>query len=131
MSAVESQIPANWFALGDQDLQAAEILLAANGPPTIVSFHLQQSLEKYLKGYLIAQDWPLRRIHDLEVLILEAISRDSEFSPFLASCQRITEYYIESRYPIGVATPLNRQTLASDLATAQALAALVRQKVAL
>jgi HEPN domain-containing protein len=131
MSATESQIPADWFALGDQDLRAAEILLAGYGPPAIVSFHLQQSLEKHLKGYLISQGWPLRRIHDLEVLILEAISRDSDFSEFLAPCQHITEYYIESRYPMGVATPLDRPTLDSDLATVQTLIALIQQKVSL
>jgi hypothetical protein len=78
---------------------------------------------------VIYKGWPLRRIHDLEVLILEAISRDIDFSAFLAPCQRITEYYIESRYPMGMAALLDRATLESDLATVQALAALVRQKV--
>lgn len=92
MPSMESQIPADWFVLGDQDLQAAEILLGADGPRTVISFHLQQCLEKYLKGYLLAQGWSLRRIHDLEVLILAAMSRDSDFSPFLGLCQRITEY---------------------------------------
>lgn len=130
MPGPESTIPSDWFAQGDQDLQAAEILLAQNGPLPIVAFLFQQTVEKYLKGYLLSQAWPLRRIHDLEVLIQEAITRDSHFSPFLAVCQKITEYYIESRYPVGVTTPLARSTLEHDLLTISTLIALIRGKVA-
>lgn len=92
MPGPESTIPADWLAQGDQDLQAAEILLNQNGPLPIVAFLLQQTVEKYLKGYLLSQAWSLRRIHDLEILIQEAISRDIDFAPFLNTCQQITEY---------------------------------------
>jgi HEPN domain-containing protein len=131
MLSTESTLPANWLAHGDQDLQAADILLTANGPLSIVAFLLQQAIEKYLKGYLLAQGWSLRRIHDLEILIQEAIAHDPDFMPFLAGCQQITEYYIESRYPLGVSTPLDHSTLASDLVTVQTLIHLVRQKLGL
>lgn len=129
MTGTESPLPADWFAQGDLDVQAAEILLAQGGPLPIIAFHLQQAIEKYLKGFLLSTGWPLRRIHDLEVLIQEAIARDSDFAPFLAPCQRITEYYIETRYPIGVHTPLSRDTLEADLSTVHALTALIRRKV--
>jgi HEPN domain-containing protein len=76
MLGPESTLPADWFTQGDQDLQAAEILLTQNGPLPIVAFLLQQTVEKYLKGYLLSQAWSLRRIHDLEVLIHEAITCD-------------------------------------------------------
>ena len=104
MQATESALPSDWFAQGDLDLQAAEILLTQDGPLPVVAFHLQQAAEKYLKGFLLSAGWKLRRIHDLEVLILEATARDYDFASFLAPCQRITEYYIETRYPIGIHT---------------------------
>jgi len=129
MLGTESTLPADWFAQGDLDVQAAEILLAQGGPLPIIAFHLQQAVEKYLKGFLLSTGWPLRRFHDLEVLIQEAIARDPDFTPFLAPCQRITEYYIETRYPIGVHTPLQRNTLEADLSTVRSLIALIRQKV--
>jgi len=129
MRGTESTLPADWFAQGDLDVQAAEILLAQGGPLPIVAFHLQQAVEKYLKGFLLATGWSLRRIHDLEVLVQEAIARDPDFTPFLAPCQRITEYYIETRYPIGVHTPLRRDDLEADLNTVRALIALIRRKV--
>jgi HEPN domain-containing protein len=118
--------PADWYAQGDLDLQAAEILLTANGPLPAVAFHIQQAAEKYLKGFLISTGWPLRRTHDLELLVQEAIARDPGFSPFLAPCQRITEYYIETRYPLSIHTLLDRETLEADLDTARDLIALIR-----
>ena len=131
MPSPESTLPADWFAYGDQDLQAAEILLTAHGPLTIVAFLLQQTLEKYLKGYLFSQGWSLRRIHDLEVLVQEAIAYDPAFAPFLAPCQQITEYYIESRYPIGNPTFLDHFALEADLVVVQDLVRLIRFKLSL
>ncbi len=105
------------------------MLLAQGGLLPVVAFHLQQAIEKYLKGFLLSTGWSLRRIHDLEVLIQEAIERDADFAPFLALCQEITEYYIETRYPMGVHTPFQRETLETNLETTRELIALIRQKV--
>ncbi len=129
MLGTEANLLADWFAQGDLDVQAAEILLAQGGPLPIVAFHLQQAMEKYLKGFLLSTGWPLRRIHDLEVLVQEAIARDVDFAPFLAPCQRITEYYIETRYPIGLHTPFQRDSLEADLDTLRELIELIRHKV--
>ncbi len=125
----ESRLPWDWFAKGDQDVQAAAILLDQDGPLEIVAFHIQQAMEKYLKGYLLSMGWPLDRIHDLEALVQEAIARDAEFSPFLSACQRITEYYIESRYPLGVLSELTREEIIQSLDDARELIALTRKKV--
>ncbi len=130
MSEVETISIADWFAQGDMDIRSADILLAQDGPLPVIAFHVQQAVEKYLKGFLLHTGWPLRRIHDLETLVQEAIARDADFAPFLAPCQRITEYYIETRYPIGVHTLLRQETVAADLETARQLIALVRRQVA-
>ncbi len=104
-------------------------MLAQSGPLAVVAFHLQQAIEKYLKGFLLSTGWSLRRIHDLEVLLQQAIAQDTDFAPFLAACQRITEYYIEARYPIGVTTLFQRSALLTDLDTTRDLIALIRRKV--
>ena len=78
---------------------------------------------------MLSTGWSLRRVHDLELLLQQAITQDADFAPFLAACQRITEYYIEARYPIGVTTPLQRATLQADLDTTRDLVALIRRKV--
>jgi len=130
MPIPDSLIPSEWFAKDDEDIDAAELLLAHNGPLGIASFHVQQAVEKYLKGYLLSTDWSLDRIHDLEALTEEASARDKDFAPFLAACQRITEYYIESRYPLGLTSALTREEIAASLEVARRLAVLVRRKVA-
>lgn len=88
MSEADSTLPADWFAQGDLDVQAAEILLAQGGPLPIIAFHLQQAAEKYLKGFLLSTGWPLRRIHDLEALIQEAIVRMPTSPPFWLRVRR-------------------------------------------
>ncbi|GIK73037.1 MAG: hypothetical protein BroJett021_20250 [Chloroflexota bacterium] len=129
MSAVDSSLPQDWLNLADMDAQAATILLAEDGPLMIVAFHLQQAMEKSLKGYLLATGWQLRRLHDLELLINEATRRDVGFAEFLEPSQRITEYYIESRYPIGVQSPLDKEALLADLAIVKRLQYLIQSKL--
>ena len=115
--------------MGDLDVESAQLLVAQERLLPVVAFHLQQAMEKYLKGFLLSTGWTLQRIHDLEPLVYEAIARDRDFASFLAPCQRITEYYIESRYPTGVQTTLARDVLLSDLDTVRALAELVQGKL--
>lgn len=129
MSSPESSLPIRWFVQGDQDLEAAEILLQQAGPLPVVAFHLQQVVEKYLKGFLLSTGWSLRRIHDLELLVQEAIARDDDFSAFLTPCQRITEYYIETRYPLGLPTSFDPPQLERDLEAVRDLIALIKTKV--
>ena len=129
MTTTESAVPTDWFAQGDIDARAAEILLAAGETLPIAAFLIQQTIEKYLKGFLLSRGWTLRRVHDLELLMQEAIAHDDDFAPYLTSCQRITEYYIETRYPIAIFTPFQRETLEADLRTTRSLIALIRQKL--
>lgn len=129
MPVPDSLIPSEWFAKAEEDIRAAELLLAHDGPLGIAAFLIQQAVEKYLKGYLLASGWSFKRIHDLEALIEEALARDAEFAPFLAICQRITEYYIEGRYPIGLTLSLTHDEVAASLEDAKRLAVLLCKKV--
>ncbi len=95
----ESPLPKDWFHKGDLDIRRADILLD-NDDPHGAAFHLQQGLEKYLKGYLIGRGWRLERTHDLEDLLDYAVDHNKEFGEFRGLCQVVTEYYIEERYPL-------------------------------
>ena len=98
MRREESRYPKDWFRIGDRELRRAQNHLRL-GDLDGAGFNLQQAIEKYLKGYLLAQGWELRRIHDLETLVNEAIIYDPSFEEFRAACQQITQFYIEERYP--------------------------------
>lgn len=77
------RIPRN---LGEEDYSAA-------------GFFLQQSLEKYLKAFLIQQGWQLRKIHDLEALLDEAIKFLPALVQYYDLCERVSGYYFAERYP--------------------------------
>jgi HEPN domain-containing protein len=68
----ESFTPGAWFKRGDIDLKSAKILLR-EGALEVAAFHIQQSLEKYLKGFLLSKGWRLRKVHELDVLLNDAI----------------------------------------------------------
>ncbi len=101
----ESLLPKDWFHKGDIDIRRAEILLE-NDDAGGAAFHLQQAIEKYLKGYLIGKGWKLERIHDLEDLLDYAVDYNKGFEDFRVLCQEATEYYIEERYPFLMSSEL-------------------------
>ncbi|HLG29694.1 MAG TPA: HEPN domain-containing protein [Candidatus Brocadiales bacterium] len=110
----ESLYPLDWFKKGQKDLKAVETLLSSDNLE-VASFHIQQAIEKYLKGYLLSKGWQLRRIHDLEELLDEVVSYDTSFEKFRSLCQVATEYYIEERYPFLIPSSLYEQELQEAL----------------
>lgn len=110
----ESRLPHDWFDKASKDLRRVEILLATEDVEG-AGFHLQQAAEKYLKGYLLGKGWPLRRIHDLEVLLNEAITHDDRFQKYLDACIMVREFYVEERYPFIDSPPPARQDLEAAL----------------
>jgi HEPN domain-containing protein len=70
-------VVAEVYQKASQDLRRAEILLTASGVEG-AGFHLQQTAENYFKSCLLGKGWPLKRTHDLEVLLNEAITKVNE-----------------------------------------------------
>lgn len=70
----------------------------------------------------------MKRIHDLETLLQEIIKKDSEFKSFLTPIQRITEYYVETRYPMGIYSDFKKDALVTDLELVRQLHALIMKK---
>lgn len=54
----ESLYPKDWIEKAKKDLRRAKLLLA-DGDTEGAGFHLQQAIEKYLKGYLLSKGWRL------------------------------------------------------------------------
>jgi HEPN domain-containing protein len=88
-----------WFEFGRRDLEAARALIGVGGPMSPAGMLLQQATEKYLKGYLIYHGWKLKKTHDLTRLVADLANYDRSFEPYLDTLQRISEYYLEERYP--------------------------------
>jgi HEPN domain-containing protein len=99
MPLEESLYPQDWFSKARQDVRTVEILLREEGDAEVAGFHLQQAVEKYLKGYLLSQGWELQRIHNLEILLNEATSFAPEMERFRELCEEATDFYTLERYP--------------------------------
>ena len=108
---VKEDLVKEWLDKGQKDIEDAEFLLNNNRAVESVSFHIQQAVEKYLKGFLIHHGWKLEKIHDLVKLLEEAITIDKSFNRFIAPMRRITNFYFESRYPIGYKVEYTKQEL--------------------
>ncbi|HEX6384553.1 MAG TPA: HEPN domain-containing protein [Anaerolineae bacterium] len=104
MPGTESLIPHEWYQKAEEDLLAAQALWQ-NAPQLQASiiFHLQQAVEKYLKGFLLSRGWTLQRIHDLVRLLGDVIAYEPAFVQFDTLCDELTSHYFQSRYPL---TPL-------------------------
>ena|SRR3989338_7606177 len=108
MPPKNSLYPKDWFRIAEKDLKRAEHLLAMDDPEG-AGYHLQQAVEKYLKGFLLSKGWELKRIHDLEVLLNDALKYERTLEQFRSLCQKISGYYIIDRYPLPTAATLTRK----------------------
>jgi len=98
---MSNSIVKEWITRAQRDHDVALKLLTENLHLEIALSHIQQAIEKFLKGYLIFNGWKLRKIHDLELLLTEAVHFDTEFGNYLELGRKLTAIYYNERYPPG------------------------------
>lgn len=87
-----------WLNYAEDDYKAANELLKAK-LYNVVCFHSQQSIEKYLKAYLIYNGINPPKVHHL-ITLIKIISKFSDaFDEFIDDVKTVDMYYIPSRYP--------------------------------
>ena len=64
--------PLDWFYLAAERLRVADSVYQHEGITFSGIELLQEAVERYFKGYLIAKGWRLDRTHDLRKLVSEA-----------------------------------------------------------
>jgi len=74
----ESSYPTDWLRIAEKDHARVRKLLDIDDPEA-AAFYLQQTVEKFLKAFLLSRGWRLQKIHDLEALLNEAL----KFEPSL------------------------------------------------
>lgn len=92
--------PADWIALAVEDLRAARALLFITDPPVIDPglYHIQQALEKALKGVLVARELEPPRTHDIGML-LTLCRPDDEIMVIKEDLESTTLFAVQMRYP--------------------------------
>ncbi len=120
MPPKESLYPQDWLRIAAKDLRRAEHLLSIDDPEG-AGYHLQQAVEKYLKGYLLSRGWKLKRIHDLEVLLNDALKYEATLEQFRSPCQKITAYFVIDRYPLPSTATLTKKEVQLAMSEAEDL----------
>jgi len=127
MPREESLYPADWLRLAERDWKRVERLLDEHDPE-LAGFCLQQAVEKFLKAFLLSRGWQLRRIHNLDTLLDDAITHDASLEDFRSVCQKITAFYFVERYPFIVETGMVEEDVRSSLEQVKELIEKLRAK---
>ncbi|GBU20986.1 hypothetical protein R80B4_00873 [Fibrobacteres bacterium R8-0-B4] len=86
MTADEFDIK-EWMRIAEQDYDSAQKLSGFHPAPIEVICYLsQQSIEKILKAYIIANENKLTKTHDLKILITKCEQYSPDFGNFNAIC---------------------------------------------
>lgn len=126
MPLEESCYPGDWLRIAEKDLARAERSLG-DGDPELAGFCLQQAIEKFLKAFLLTKGWELRRIHDLEALLDDAVLHDPALEQFRIACQKITKYYVIERYPLMVGSGLTEREVRASLEAVRGLVERIKE----
>jgi HEPN domain-containing protein len=103
----EANVVGEWIEKAERDLASALRLLDGTPPylDTAV-YHCQQAGEKALKAFLVAREQPIRRVHDLVLLVDTCVGRDASFSRLEEAAEILTPYGTTFRYPGSSTEPL-------------------------
>lgn len=123
----ESLYPLDWLKKAESDFNRVNRRLE-EGDIEDAAFHLEQALEKYLKGFLLFHGWKLKKIHDLEALLDDAVKYDRNLERFRPLVQQITSYYLIDRYPT-FEEPPSKDEVSQGYQEARSLVQFIQSKV--
>jgi len=97
---VKEEFTRDWVRKAENDFKTAQHLWESSPDFTEgVTFHSQQSAEKYLKAFLVWHQIEFPKTHNLEVLLGLAGIADDKIPEILQEAVVLTPYGVEYRYP--------------------------------
>jgi HEPN domain-containing protein len=126
---IEDPVIKGWLLKAEGDFAVAEHELSL--PPKkmvgeAVCFHSQQCAEKYLKAFIASRGAPIKKTHNLSLLLSECAGIDRDFSGI--NLGELESYAVDVRYPEFPSVP-KIQEAQEAFATANAVRKLVRDKL--
>ncbi len=102
----------NWILKANNDFKTGKDEMATEEPATdTICFHMQQYVEKYLKGYLVFHKVDFRKTHDIAELIELCKKVSVEFEElYEIDADSLTIYAAEIRYPDDFYMPTPEET---------------------
>jgi HEPN domain-containing protein len=101
MTDNKNELVKEWYRFAMMDFSAAKYIYdnMIPKPLEIICYHCQQSAEKFLKGFLVANDIEPPRIHDLAQLRIMCAKISTDFEEIYDMCQLLNPYGVQPRYP--------------------------------
>lgn len=130
MSENEHEDARQWFAKADTDFTSARMFADRSGPAETICFLAQQGAEKYLKGYLVWQAMPFRKVHDLLEILNACRAIDETFGELETDCRILNPYAVRIRYP-GYASDYTDEDARDALSRAEHIRRFVREQLGL
>lgn len=93
-----------WIRFAQMDYDSARKMADTFHPVPIeiVCYHCQQSAEKILKAFVIANKGSPIKTHDLAILLKQCSLNTDAFEPYREACTALSSYAALSRYPSNV-----------------------------
>jgi len=99
MTKSKSEYIEQWLFRANEDLAVIDRLAGEDiGYYTSsICFHAQQSVEKFLKAFLVFHDYDFPKTHDLDFLLMQCQKYDPSFSNI--DLKSLSEFGVSVRYP--------------------------------
>jgi len=123
----DSLYPVDWIRIAEKDWKRVRQLVDLDDADA-AGFFLQQSIEKFLKAFLLSNGWQLKRIHDLEPLLNESLPFDSALEQYRAIVQKISAFYFIERYPLVTETGITEEDVKEAFIEVQGLVDIIKSK---
>lgn len=114
----DSVYPPDWLTVAGKDWDRMKLHLSVSDAEA-AGYFFQQSLEKHLKAFLLRKGRKLRRVHELDALLDDAVKYNPNLETFRDLCERVSGYYFAERYPVSVDTGLTCEDIEKDIEEAR------------
>ena len=114
----DSLVPEDWKKVARKDWERVKRNLRDDDAEA-AGYFLQQSLEKYLKAFLLQHSWKLRKIHALYDLLSDAVAYNPALESFRKLCESVSGYYFADRHPPLIPSELTCKDVEKDMQEAK------------
>lgn len=108
-----------WFVFAARDLKAAKIMVGHGVQfKNEIAFHVQQCIEKCLKGYLVFHNVRAPKTHKIEDLA-KFLAPIDPLLPLFRGSRRISKYAVAYRYPDSEIKPISFSKAKAEMKLAE------------
>ncbi|MBI2252753.1 MAG: HEPN domain-containing protein [Armatimonadetes bacterium] len=128
---IDSNNYEDWLQKAEHDLMAAIAIIEfyPDPPADMVCYHAHQVIEKYLKGWLIYNNFNPPKIHDLVKLLNLSSEFNENLKDYKDELEILNQYYIESKYPLDWPIVYSKEEVKKALGVSQEIAKYIKSKI--